>query len=244
MGELIRNVGKKLPDSARRRMNTARQLFGSPYARTRLGLGIRPLSYQWSYDRGLEIARFYLESKFLPEFAADISGRVLEFFSDDYIHRFGDPTQLTQIDVLNLEDGIPGTTVQADLTKPNDIPDNTFDCIVCTHVLQLIDDFDAAVDDMYRILKPGGVLLVAVPHVSMCDSEAYTDFWRFTRLGLQMVMERNFDPADIEMRAYGNSLTAAGEIRGLCAHEFTRRELDHHDERFAVEICARAVKRS
>jgi len=59
-----------------------------------------------------------------------------------------------------------------------------------------------------------------------------------------MVMERNFDPADIEMRAYGNSLTAAGEIRGLCAHEFTRRELDHRDERFAVEICARAVKRS
>ncbi|KUI12953.1 hypothetical protein AU193_04210 [Mycobacterium sp. GA-1285] len=207
-----------------------------------MGFGTRPLSYEWGNDRGLEIARYYLENRFFPEFAADIRGRTLEFGSDMYASRFGDTTRLSKIDVLNLEDGIPGTTIRADLTKPNGIPDNTFDCIISTHVLHLVKDFNAACDDMHRILKPGGVLMVAVPHASMCDP-SWGEYWRFTRLGVQAVMERTFDHGDVTMRAYGNSLTAAGEIRGLCAHEFTRRELDYHDHRFAVEICARAEKR-
>ncbi|OBB14047.1 hypothetical protein A5662_07220 [Mycobacteriaceae bacterium 1482268.1] len=187
------------------------------------------------------MARYYLETKFLSEFGGDIRGRILEFHSGEYARRYGLPTSIDKIDVLNVEDGIPGTTIQADLTKANDIPDSVFDCIICTHVLHLVKDFDAAADGMHRILKTGGVLLVAVPHVSMCDP-AWGEYWRFTRLGLQAVMERNFESVNIEMRAYGNSLTAAGEIRGMSAHEFTRRELDYHDHRFAVEICARAVK--
>jgi hypothetical protein len=32
-------------------------------------------------------------------------------------------------------------------------------------------------------------------------------------------------------------------MRGLTAEEFLRRELDAFDERFAIEVCARAVKR-
>jgi hypothetical protein len=44
------------------------------------------------------------------------------------------------------------------------------------------------------------------------------------------------------VRAYGNSLTAIGELRGLVASEFDRSSLDYNDPRFAVEICARAYK--
>ena len=44
------------------------------------------------------------------------------------------------------------------------------------------------------------------------------------------------------VRAYGNSLTAAGEIRGLVEDEFSRATLREHDPAFAVEVCGRAVK--
>ena len=70
----------------------------------------------------------------------------------------------------------------------------------------------------------------------------FGEFWRFTLEGLRSALARALDDEKITMHAYGNSLTAAGEIRGLAAQEFSKRELNHHDQRFAVEVCARAMK--
>lgn len=131
----------------------------------------------------------------------------------------------------------------ADLTRRNDLRCDQFDCIICTHVLHVISELDSMVNELYRILKPGGVLLVAVPHVSMCDPEQH-ELWRFTPRGLELILARVFHQVDVQVRAYGNSLTAAGEIRGLVSSEFSRAELDTHDSRFAVEVCARALKRT
>lgn len=139
------------------------------------------------------------------------------------------------------EDGNPLATLVADLTKPNNIPSNQFDCIICTHVLHIIADIDKAVSEMYRILKPGGVLLTAVPHVSMCDP-GFHELWRFTPEGLASVLAKAFGTGNVTMRAYGNSLTAAGETRGLITREFSKAALAYHDPRFAVEVCARAYR--
>lgn len=237
---LLKRAFKTLPKPAQ---DITRQVYRrliSPYARARLAANVEPLSYVWGSDRGTEIARYYLEQLFLAEFANDVRGHTLEFFSDDYTTRLG-RDRVVKKDFLNLEEGNPNTTILADLTKPNSIPSDQFDCIICTHVLHVIYEFDKAIADLYRILKPGGVLLLAVPHVSMCDP-AWHELWRFTREGLQSVLGKQFKSANIAMRAYGNSLTAAGQLRGLVAHEFTKKELHRHDERFAVEICARATK--
>jgi SAM-dependent methyltransferase len=131
----------------------------------------------------------------------------------------------------------------ADLTKANAIPSHCFDCIICTYTLHLIYELDKAVLQLHRILKPHGALLVAVPHVSMCDPTMH-ELWRFTPEGLQQVLARAFGSEHVLVQAYGNSLTAAGEIRGLVAREFIPAELSWHDPRFAVEVCARAVKGS
>jgi hypothetical protein len=90
-------------------------------------------------------------------------------------------------------------------------------------------------------LKPGGVLLVAVPHFSMFRPD-YGEIWRFTPRSLEILLSGAFAKADVQIRSFGNSLTAAGEIRGAVATEFLKSELDHHDPRFPVEVCARAVK--
>lgn len=53
--------------------------------------------------------------------------------------------------------------VKADICNL-DFPDNTFNKIVCTEVLEHIDDDEKAVQELYRVLKPGGVLAATVPN--------------------------------------------------------------------------------
>ena len=45
-----------------------------------------------------------------------------------------------------------------------------------------------SVSEVYRILKPGGVFIGSVPHVSPVHLEPY-DFRRFTDLGLQKLLQ-------------------------------------------------------
>lgn len=210
-------------------------------AKQRLGAGVKPLSYCRGFDRGLPIHRYYLE-QFLREHRGDIRGHCLEFQSNSYTRNFGG-WSVSRADILDIDRSNRAATLVADLTRRNDLRCDQFDCIICTHVLHVISELDSMVNELYRILKPGGVLLVAVPHVSMCDPEQH-ELWRFAPRGLELILARVFHQVDVQVRAYGNSLTAAGEIRGLVSSEFSRAELDTHDSRFAVEVCARALKRT
>lgn len=110
-----------------------------------------------------------------------------------------------------------------------------------TYVLNVIFDVDKVVSELYRLLKPGGVLLAAVPQVNMC-APYWHDLWRWTPEGFHLQLAKVFSGPKITVRAYGNSLTTAGDIRGLVTDEFTKAQLDYHDPRFGIVVCARAVK--
>ena len=236
---LLRKLRAILSRPARRLAEGVLTRISFGRARIRLTVGVDPLSQLWGFDRGLPIHRYYLE-QFLREFARDIRGHCLEFQNPGYTFRFGG-SAVEKLDILHIDNTNPIATIVADLTQPNDVPSNVFDCIICTHVLHVISELDKAVSEIYRILKPGGVLLVSVPHISMCDP-GFHEIWRFTPEGLCLVLAKAFGTGNVSVRAYGNSLTAAGEIRGLVAHEFSKATLDYHDPRFAVEVCARAYK--
>ena len=201
---------------------------------------VEPLSGVWGNDRGLAVHRYYLNA-FLERSKNDVRGRVLEFQDDQYATRLGGDA-VTRLDILHVDDTNERATIVADLTTDNDIPSNTFDCIICTHVLHLIFDVERAVSELHRILKPGGTLLLAVPQTSMY-APYYHELWRFTPPGLKRVLATSFPVQDIRVEAYGNSLVTAGELRGLVVEEFSKKELDAIDERFALELCVRLVKR-
>lgn len=59
---------------------------------------------------------------------------------------------------LNRDD----VDVRGDLTD-TPLPDCSYDLIVCSHVLEHIVDDTAAMREMYRMLRPGGVTFVMVP---------------------------------------------------------------------------------
>ena len=180
-------------------------------SRLRLAFGVNPLSEKYGFDRGQPIHRYYLRI-FLKKFEDDIQGHCLEFQGDDYTSRYG-RERVKDLDILHKEEGNPKATIIADLLKPNQIPSNQFDCIICIFVLHIVFELDKFVSELYRILKPGGVLLVAVPHVAIC-LPAYHEFWLFTPEGLNTILSRIFGAENVTVEAYGNSLSTVVDFRG------------------------------
>jgi len=201
--------------------------------------GVKPYSQEYGTDRGKEIARYYVEC-FLEQNTKLLEGNCLEFQAPTYLLKYADPRKC-KMNVIHLEDSNVLANIVGDLTQKNTIPSNYFDCIICTHVLHVVYKKEKFLSEINRILKPGGFLLLAVPGVSMCDY-SWNELWRFTELGIQQMLEQKFDKDCIQVKGYGNSLVAAGQIRGLAKEEFSLKELKYYDGRFAVEICALAQK--
>jgi hypothetical protein len=67
--------------------------------------------------------------------------------------------------------------------------------VLCLSVLEHTKHPQLAVDEMRRILKPGGICLVSVPFTFHLHDSPY-DYWRFTKYGLQLMFEA-FDEVEI-----------------------------------------------
>ena len=199
------------------------------------------MSRSFGYERGQPIHRYYVQ-RFFERHSGQIRGRCLEFHDPGYVHAYGGGRP-SQIDVLDLSAENPNATIVADMTKPNDLSSDTFDCIVCVHVLHLVYEADMFTKELHRILAPEGTLLLAVPGTSMIDPD-WTEYRRWTGLGVQTLLSQFFRPSDIVVETYGNSLAAAAEMRGLASDEIAPWELNARDDLFQVEVCGLAVKSS
>jgi Methyltransferase domain len=204
---------------------------------------LRPISRMYGLDRGQPIDRYYIE-RFLTAHAQDIHGHVLEVADDLYTRRFGG-SRVTRADVLHIEAGHPKVTVVADLTQGDNMPSNTYDCIVCTQTLPVIYQLPAAIQTLQRILKPGGVLLLTVPGISKIsryDMDRWGYYWGFTSLSVRKLLAEAFPAANLMVTASGNVLTATAFLHGLAAAELTGDELAYSDPDYEVNIAARAWK--
>lgn len=193
--------------------------------------------------RGQCIDRYYIE-KFLLAHAGDVQGHVLEFGDDAYTRQFG-RGRVIAIDVLHRSADNPHATIVADLERGESIPSNTFDCIICTQVLHCIFDVRAAVRTLYRVLKPGGVVLVTdagIQKVDSVDLANQEEYWRFTSRALRQIFEEVFPSNDVEVKAFGNVRAAIAFLDGLAVEDLRPKELDAFDPDFEVSIGLRAVK--
>lgn len=57
----------------------------------------------------------------------------------------------------------PDYVKDMDVTNLSNILDNTFDVIVCNHVLEHVDNDITAMKEIYRVLKKGGIAILQVP---------------------------------------------------------------------------------
>jgi peptidoglycan/xylan/chitin deacetylase (PgdA/CDA1 family)/glycosyltransferase involved in cell wall biosynthesis/SAM-dependent methyltransferase len=222
---------------------TVRTLEAAGDARVRWGDFRRtvPFSAQWGWDRGTPVDRRYID-RFLERHRPDIHGRVLEVRDSGYTRRFG--AALVQHDVVDIDPTNRQANILADLRRASGIASNTYDCIVLTQTLQLVDDIRAAIAECARILKPGGVLLVTVPTLIRVDDEGGVDgdFWRLTEASARRLFAEAFPVDAFDVASYGNVLAAASFLYGISVEELTPEEIDAVDANYPVIVAIRAVK--
>jgi len=82
----------------------------------------------------------------------------------------------------------PDVGLRADLTGLP-VLDGTIDGILCEMVLEHVPNPLAAVEEFYRVLRPGGRLYVAVPFLWPYHASPH-DYWRWTSSGVERVLGR------------------------------------------------------
>lgn len=95
-----------------------------------------------------------------------------------------------RIETLDI-DPSSGATYVADLCEDNSrkIPSDRFDAVICTEVLEHVLNPFNAVDEIWRMLKQGGVCFVSTPF-NLRIHGPLPDCWRFTDHGLRSLFHR------------------------------------------------------
>lgn len=60
-----------------------------------------------------------------------------------------------------------------------DFPDNFFDLVVAFEVIEHIDKHEKALDEIFRVLKPGGILFISTPNKSIYSPDTEKPFYPF-----------------------------------------------------------------
>lgn len=206
---------------------------------------MRPFRGTYGWGHGQCIDRYYIEN-FLAKHSNDVRGRVVEIADNNYTVQFGGD-RVTQSDILHVVAGDPLTTIVGDLSDESStsIPSDAFDCVILTQTLETIYELRSTIRNLFRILKPGGVLLATFPgirNVSRYDADRWGEYWRFTTASATRLFTEVFPAANVEVASHGNLLTTISFLHGFVAEEMTREELDHHDPDFQLIITVRAVR--
>jgi SAM-dependent methyltransferase len=222
-----RRVARRIP---RRRIR-----FGDLHRTT-------PLCQNYGFSRGKPIDRFYIE-QFMAQYSPHIQGRVMEVLNANYTRKYGGD-RVTTSDVLDINPLNPKATVVDDLRTLASVYDQSYDCIILTQTLHLIDDDCGALRQLYRILAPGGFLLLTVPCISHVPRTAENGIWNrfYTDHGLAYSLTKHFQPARFATATYGNLPAATAFLYGLSIQDIDPALLRLNDPTYPLIIGAVAQK--
>lgn len=203
---------------------------------------ITPFSTDFGYDRGGPVDRYYIEN-FLARQSNFIKGSVLEIGDNEYTIRFGGDKIHTS-DILHINDSNPKATIVGDLSDAAHIPTNSFNCIILTQTLHLIYNYKGALETCYRILKPGGVLLITVPGISQIHHGEWGKYWMwsFTGCSMERMLSEVFGAGSINVETFGNVLVATAFLYAMGVSELKTEQLNYSDPQYQVIITAKATK--
>lgn len=68
--------------------------------------------------------------------------------------------------------------------------DNSFDCVICTEVIEHVNSPDNVLKEIHRVIKNGGFLIISAPFIWPMHEEP-RDFYRFSKFGLHYLLEQN-----------------------------------------------------
>lgn len=200
---------------------------------------LKPMSTSYGFDRGKPVDRYYIE-QFMKDHEKDVRGVCLEVTDRDYTKKYGG-IKVTRSDILDINTGNKQATIYGDLQKIPQIKDNTYDCFILTQTLMMIDDYEAAIRESKRILKPGGVLLATISTMSPVWNIEH-HMWRFTGASGRYIFGKYFDKDKYDVKTYGNALAGQAFWVGMAVQDLSPNELAYNDPHFPITVAVRAVK--
>jgi len=121
-----------------------------------------------------------------------------------------------------------GIDIVSDITDIP-VPDASFDAVLCTEVLEHVSDPVAALEELERVLKPGGTLIITAPFVSMTHFAPYHYATGFNRYFYEHHLQRNgFDI--VEVAENGNFFEFVA---------MQLRQVDVFAQRYAADDCTK-----
>lgn len=125
----------------------------------------------------------------LPLIQQHARGRFIDLGCGEMPYRQFIEGQVEAYDSFDVESRTAGVTYIGDIQNMQAVAGNRYDSAACLEVLEHVPDPFRAVSEIYRILRPGGILVLSVPHLSRLHEEP-NDFYRYTRYGVRRLLEQ------------------------------------------------------
>ena len=157
----------------RHRQGAARIVHGVPYSDRASTSSLLP---------GAAVGRW------LAAQAPLVRGRLMDLGcgNQPFLHWYGPLVdEVVAVDAAPM----PGVIV-VDLAKPLPFDTASFDTVLCTSVLEHVDNAEVAMGEIARVLRPGGHALITVPFLYPTHEAPY-DFQRFTHYGITGLARRH-----------------------------------------------------
>lgn len=84
-------------------------------------------------------------------------------------------------------------------------PADTYDIVVLDEILEHVERPWRAVEEVRRLLKPGGCLIVSTPFL-IAEHRMPKDYWRFTKDGVRVILEQY---SRVDVFSWGNPASVA-----------------------------------
>ena len=207
----------------------------------------KPISNLFGTDRGQPVDRYYIE-KFLSANSDNIRGIILEVAEDTYSRKYATKkNKETQIfETLTFNGKGKPSTIIGDLTKPETLPENRYDCFICTQTYNFIYNVKQAIAGTYFLLKNGGIVMATVAGISQIsryDMGRWGDYWRFTDKSVLNLFEEVFGKGNVEIVTFGNVLACMAFLQGVAVEDLPNHALlDDFDQDYQLIIGIKAKK--
>jgi hypothetical protein len=199
---------------------------------------VNPFSRAFGTDKGTALDRFYIEA-FIKRNQYHIIGKVLEVGDSRYTDLYG--KGVSKLDVLSIsKEQSPAATLIGNLETGEGLPENEYDCFICTQVLQFTYQIVEAAKSCMRVLKPGGALLLSVPGISQISMYEYVrcgEYWRFTDQSIRSLFGKGS-----EVEACGNFYACSMFLAGLPIEMVDAGLLLPNDTPYQMVITAKVIK--